>query len=66
MGGGVRERKKPIFRDIRRYDCEYCGTCRSKKALLTSHLLSCHQDEMEKQRAVEDAIHLSNMTKSLA
>uniref|UniRef100_A0A5B7BM90 Putative transcription factor IIIA-like n=1 Tax=Davidia involucrata TaxID=16924 RepID=A0A5B7BM90_DAVIN len=49
MEGG--ETKEPIFRDIRRYYCQYCGICRSKKSLLTSHLHSCHQDEMKEQRA---------------
>ncbi|KAG5543168.1 hypothetical protein RHGRI_016049 [Rhododendron griersonianum] len=39
-------RREPIFRDIRRYYCEYCGICRSKKSLIASHLLSHHQDEM--------------------
>ncbi|KAA8528049.1 hypothetical protein F0562_035082 [Nyssa sinensis] len=52
MGGG--ERKETIFRDIRRYYCQYCGICRSKKSLLTSHLLSCHQDEMKEQKTVGD------------
>ncbi|KAF9616352.1 hypothetical protein IFM89_029606 [Coptis chinensis] len=32
-----------IFRDIRRYYCDYCGISRSKKCLLTSHLLSNHK-----------------------
>ncbi|KAI8549639.1 hypothetical protein RHMOL_Rhmol06G0040600 [Rhododendron molle] len=39
-------RREPIFRDIRRYYCEYCGICRSKKSLIASHVLSHHQDEM--------------------
>ncbi|KAL6328780.1 hypothetical protein AAG906_003797 [Vitis piasezkii] len=33
MGEGG-ERKEPIFRDIRRYLCDYCGIFRSKKALI--------------------------------
>ncbi|KAM7280261.1 hypothetical protein ACFE04_007395 [Oxalis oulophora] len=37
----------PLFKDIRRYYCEYCGICRSKKTLITSHILSHHKDEME-------------------
>ncbi|KMT14890.1 hypothetical protein BVRB_3g064050 isoform B [Beta vulgaris subsp. vulgaris] len=44
----------PIFRDIRRYYCEFCGICRSKKSLLTSHILSHHQNEMEKRREIEE------------
>ncbi|XP_047323553.1 transcription factor IIIA-like isoform X2 [Impatiens glandulifera] len=43
------ERKTPIFRDVRRYFCEYCGICRSKKSLISSHLLSKHQDEIERK-----------------
>ncbi|KAL0453285.1 UNVERIFIED_CONTAM: Transcription factor IIIA [Sesamum latifolium] len=35
-----------IFRDIRRYYCEYCGICRSKKSLISSHILTHHQEEM--------------------
>ncbi|XP_077212962.1 transcription factor IIIA-like [Tasmannia lanceolata] len=37
----------PIFRDIRRYYCDYCGICRSKKSLITSHVLSHHKDEIK-------------------
>nr|XP_023885924.1 transcription factor IIIA-like isoform X3 [Quercus suber] len=44
------EIEKPIFRDIRRYYCEYCGICRSKKSLVTSHMLTHHKEEMEKNR----------------
>ncbi|XAR71000.1 hypothetical protein NMG60_11028069 [Bertholletia excelsa] len=44
-GGG--EKKRPIFRDIRRYYCDYCGISRSKKSLLTSHLLLHHKEEMK-------------------
>ena len=32
-----------IFRDIRRYYCDYCGICRSKKSLITSHVLTHHK-----------------------
>ncbi|KAF9624426.1 hypothetical protein IFM89_011434 [Coptis chinensis] len=39
-----------IFRDIRRYYCDYCGVSRSKKCLLTSHLLSNHKEEMERAK----------------
>ncbi|KAM6582971.1 hypothetical protein CsatB_009973 [Cannabis sativa] len=45
---------KPIFRDIRRYFCDYCGICRSKKALITSHILTDHKDELDKVRAGGD------------
>ncbi|KAK1266018.1 hypothetical protein QJS04_geneDACA009060 [Acorus gramineus] len=41
------EGKATIFRDIRRYYCEYCGVCRSKKALIASHVLSVHKIEMK-------------------
>lgn len=41
------EIEKPIFRDIRRYYCDYCGICRSKKSLITSHILTHHKEEME-------------------
>ncbi|XP_010034379.2 transcription factor IIIA [Eucalyptus grandis] len=41
------EKAGPVFRDIRRYYCEYCGICRSKKSLITSHIQSHHQDEVE-------------------
>lgn len=37
------EEERPIFRDIRRYYCEYCGICRSKKSLITSHIIKEHQ-----------------------
>ncbi|KAL2480822.1 transcription factor IIIA [Abeliophyllum distichum] len=37
----------PIFRDIRRYYCEYCGLCRSKKSLISSHIISHHQEEVK-------------------
>ncbi|KAJ4732030.1 Transcription factor IIIA [Rhynchospora pubera] len=36
-------------RDIRRYACEYCGIVRSKRALITSHILSEHQEEAAAQ-----------------
>ena len=35
--------KRPVFRDIRRYFCEYCGICRSKKTLIASHINSHHK-----------------------
>ncbi|CAJ2638780.1 unnamed protein product [Trifolium pratense] len=40
----------PKFRDIRRYYCQYCGICRSKKTLITSHVNSEHKEEVEKAR----------------
>ncbi|KAK3438366.1 hypothetical protein EUGRSUZ_C02983 [Eucalyptus grandis] len=41
------EKSGPVFRDIRRYYCEYCGICRSKKSIITSHIHSHHKGEME-------------------
>ncbi|KAA3489353.1 Transcription factor IIIA [Gossypium australe] len=32
----------PIFKDIRRYFCDHCGICRSKKSLITTHILTHH------------------------
>ncbi|CAK9184705.1 unnamed protein product [Ilex paraguariensis] len=52
--GGVYREQQPIFRDLRRYFCPYCGLCRSKKSLITSHILSLHQDEMKEQKAEGD------------
>ncbi|PON85028.1 TFIIH C1-like domain containing protein [Trema orientale] len=46
--------ERPIFRDIRRYFCEYCGICRSKKSLITSHILTHHKEELDEARAEED------------
>lgn len=43
------QKKLPVFRDIRRYCCEYCGISRSKKSLLASHLLTHHKDEMDRK-----------------
>ncbi|GAB4843991.1 hypothetical protein Ancab_013955 [Ancistrocladus abbreviatus] len=48
------EREGPIFRDIRRYYCRYCGICRSKKSLMNSHILSHHQAEMKEQEVDAD------------
>ncbi|KAK4414835.1 Transcription factor IIIA [Sesamum alatum] len=42
----VEEARGAVFRDIRRYYCEYCGICRSKKSLISSHILTLHQEEM--------------------
>lgn len=51
------EQREVIFRDIRRYYCEFCGLCRSKKSLISSHIQSHHKDEIEsrKDEATEDA-----------
>ncbi|XP_023768299.1 transcription factor IIIA [Lactuca sativa] len=40
------QREIPIFRDIRRYTCEYCGIVRSKKTLINAHIQSHHQDKL--------------------
>ncbi|XP_056172313.1 transcription factor IIIA-like [Syzygium oleosum] len=50
MGEGERSEKAgggPVFRDVRRYYCEHCGICRSKKSLIASHIQSHHKEEME-------------------
>ncbi|XP_062153779.1 transcription factor IIIA-like [Alnus glutinosa] len=52
--GQMGEIEKPIFRDIRHYFCEYCGICRSKKSLITSHILAHHKEEMGEKRADEE------------
>ncbi|KAM1173581.1 hypothetical protein ACFX2I_026255 [Malus domestica] len=44
------DQKLPIFRDIRRYYCEFCGICRSKKALIASHILDHHKGEMDMEK----------------
>ncbi|KMZ68782.1 hypothetical protein ZOSMA_22G00720 [Zostera marina] len=49
---------KQSFRDIRRYYCEYCGVCRSKKTLITAHVLSNHKEKIQnKTNDVRDANH---------
>ncbi|KAL0346114.1 UNVERIFIED_CONTAM: Transcription factor IIIA [Sesamum radiatum] len=47
MGNEGEKARGAIFRDIRRYYCEYCGICRSKKALIASHILAHHEEEMK-------------------
>ncbi|CAH9127516.1 unnamed protein product [Cuscuta epithymum] len=50
------EQKRPvIFKDIRRYCCEFCGIFRSKKTLITSHILSHHQDELKSKGESDDS-----------
>ncbi|XP_074329003.1 transcription factor IIIA-like [Apium graveolens] len=51
---GTEKKEGPIFRDIRRYYCEYCGICRSKKSLISSHIVSHHQDEVNERTADEN------------
>ncbi|KAL9249718.1 Transcription factor IIIA-like protein [Drosera capensis] len=41
------ERQGPTFRDIRRYYCEFCGICRSKKSLIKAHIESHHKEEVK-------------------
>ncbi|KAL6540720.1 hypothetical protein OROMI_024603 [Orobanche minor] len=43
------EERGPIFRDIRRYYCDYCGICRSKKSLLARHILTEHEEELKEK-----------------
>ncbi|RZR76121.1 hypothetical protein BHM03_00000744 [Ensete ventricosum] len=42
---GADAMKKPPKRDIRRYYCQYCGICRSKKNLIRSHMLVNHKGD---------------------
>ncbi|KAK3188665.1 hypothetical protein Dsin_028226 [Dipteronia sinensis] len=46
--------ERAIFRDIRRYYCDYCGICRSKKSLIASHILSHHKEEKNEERVDGD------------
>ncbi|KAL7093007.1 hypothetical protein ACP275_11G016600 [Erythranthe tilingii] len=48
------EQRIPIFRDIRRYYCEYCGICRSKKTLIASHILTHHAEEAKEKERDEE------------
>ncbi|XWS15391.1 hypothetical protein CRYUN_Cryun35bG0092900 [Craigia yunnanensis] len=49
-----------IFKDIRRYFCEFCGICRSKKSLISSHILTHHPDEIGNGGKEEEGISSSN------
>lgn len=49
---GVEER--PKSRDIRRYYCDYCGICRSKKSLILSHITTHHKEEADEERVDGD------------
>ncbi|KAK7271490.1 hypothetical protein RJT34_27438 [Clitoria ternatea] len=54
MGEAAECVEVPKFRDIRRYFCDYCGICRSKKTLIRSHINSHHKEEVEKARDETD------------
>ncbi|KAK7314762.1 hypothetical protein VNO77_33290 [Canavalia gladiata] len=54
MGKAVESEEIPKYRDIRRYFCQYCGICRSKKTLITSHINLHHKEEVEKARDEKD------------
>ncbi|KAL9424789.1 hypothetical protein AB3S75_031831 [Citrus x aurantiifolia] len=43
---GLEER--PKSRDVRRYYCDYCGICRSKKSLILSHIATHHKEDEER------------------
>ncbi|KAI3755747.1 hypothetical protein L1987_55553 [Smallanthus sonchifolius] len=44
----------PIFRDIRRYTCAYCGIVRSKKTIINAHIQAHHQDEIKEKEGNEE------------
>ncbi|KAL6509029.1 hypothetical protein OROGR_023136 [Orobanche gracilis] len=54
MANGGEETRGPIFRDIRRYYCDYCGVSRSKKSLLARHILTEHEEEMKEKEGNEE------------
>ncbi|KAJ6422139.1 hypothetical protein OIU84_027141 [Salix udensis] len=56
MEAAVEKERVVIFRDIRRYYCDYCGICRSKKSLITSHVLTHHKEEMDKEKIDGDEV----------
>ncbi|KAK9077461.1 hypothetical protein SSX86_005798 [Deinandra increscens subsp. villosa] len=47
-------RDSPVFRDIRRYTCGYCGIVRSKKTIIHAHIQSHHQDEIKEKESNEE------------
>ncbi|XP_073156438.1 transcription factor IIIA-like [Henckelia pumila] len=53
MGNEGEAGRGAIFRDIRRYYCEYCGICRSKKSLISSHIMSQHREEIAEKERIE-------------
>lgn len=53
MGNEGEAGRGAIFRDIRRYYCEYCGICRSKKSLISSHIMSQHREEIAEKEQNE-------------
>ncbi|EPS65995.1 hypothetical protein M569_08782, partial [Genlisea aurea] len=67
MGNEGEGRREAIFKDIRRYYCDYCGISRSKKALITAHVLAQHPEEVKKQQDCsegEDCFEKSNTCES--
>jgi general transcription factor IIIA len=42
--------KTSAKKDIRNYLCQYCGISRSKNYLITKHIQSHHQMELEEER----------------
>ncbi|KAF9661601.1 hypothetical protein SADUNF_Sadunf19G0085800 [Salix dunnii] len=56
MEAAAEKERVVIFRDIRRYYCDYCGICRSKKTLITSHVLTHHKEEIDKERVDGDEV----------
>ncbi|KAL0337867.1 UNVERIFIED_CONTAM: Transcription factor IIIA [Sesamum calycinum] len=57
MGNEGEKTRGAIFTDIRRYYCEYCGICRSKKALIASHILAHHEEELKAKEQSEEQGH---------
>ncbi|GAA0164840.1 C2H2 zinc finger transcription factor [Lithospermum erythrorhizon] len=47
------EKKEPIFKDVRRYQCQYCGIFRSKKTLISNHIKEHHKDEVMEEEEEE-------------
>ncbi|KAK9022540.1 hypothetical protein V6N11_002796 [Hibiscus sabdariffa] len=50
----------PIFKDIRRYFCNHCGICRSKKSIITSHILTHHPEKVDNGEKEEEEISSLN------